>query len=49
MNLIRDISLGICVGFVLALMIAFDVWPLGEQSVFDLGRSPRPVLLDAAD
>jgi hypothetical protein len=49
MNLFRDISLGICVGFVLALMIAFDVWPLGAKSVFDLGRSPRPVLLDAAE
>jgi hypothetical protein len=48
MNLFRDISLGICVGFVLALMIALDVWPFGDQSVFDLGRS-RPVLLDATD
>lgn len=49
MKLFRDITLGVFVGLSLALMLEFDIWPIGDQSLFRLGKSGAPDWLNYSD
>ncbi len=49
MKLFRDVTLGVFVGLSLALMLEFDIWPIGDQSIFQLGQSGAPDWLNLSD
>jgi hypothetical protein len=44
MKLFRDVSLGIIVGGLLALMLNFGIWPFGHKNFTELMQPIKPTL-----